>query len=243
MKTVFAFSLFTVGIATALLLPPVLNPLLNNITGTIDTAVTTLLGTSNPGCTPNPNCTEFVRPGLADAVDVIRLLNYSVSVSGSLQFLDTITVTIPPDFNITLPADICSKKIDSTTRKDSILLKIDNIHNELTIDLNKARSAEELNIGNLLNKALKKFSCAATPPALQAVFFPIDHITPCIPSNLLGANLTGRLTFIIQNLQLNFVYVVNNGSRPKFESSQLAGDKFDVKNKTCDGTPEFKVAQ
>uniref|UniRef100_T1IQA8 Uncharacterized protein n=1 Tax=Strigamia maritima TaxID=126957 RepID=T1IQA8_STRMM len=239
---VFAFSLFTVG--TALLLPPVLNPLLS----TVDTAVTTLLGTGS--CTLNPNCTEFIRTGLADAIEVLHLLNYTANANSFGAPLDRITITLPPDFNITLPMSV-QKKINSTARKDSILLKIDNIHNELTIDLNKA-TAEVLNIGNTLNNALNQVACASSSvPKLSGlfsgvlVFPPLNSIASCIPRSFsFSTNLTGRFTFIIQNFRINIVYVVNNGSRTIVDSAQFAEDNFEtmvIKNKTCDGTPEFEM--
>uniref|UniRef100_T1ITF0 Uncharacterized protein n=1 Tax=Strigamia maritima TaxID=126957 RepID=T1ITF0_STRMM len=208
MKTVFAFSLFTVGVASALLLSPVTNPILSKVTGTVDTALTTLMGTGNPGCTPYPNCTKFVLSGTETLIELLHSLDTTVDSEPTSTPLGNIKITFPPSFDVILTKDICSKRINRTTRKDSVEFKGDNIQNEIFTDL--ATIITQLSdIGSTLQNILSNVPCLQSLPQTSGLFSTDVSIAKCLANLPQNANLTGYFRFVVSNFIAGAVYTAH----------------------------------
>uniref|UniRef100_T1J8F9 Uncharacterized protein n=1 Tax=Strigamia maritima TaxID=126957 RepID=T1J8F9_STRMM len=240
-----ALLIFTVGTATGLLLPPVsnvLNQLTNSSDEIIQAVAAPILNTANTGCSPNPDCSQYVRTGLVAVVEILQELKYYVNDSDAITPLDRHNITLTPEYNITLTKDICSKHINSTTRRDSGQLQFDNFKNEMFIDLRSA-TTQVLNVEKTIQNVLGDIPCLKTVPHVTGAVSTDFSIAQCIPNSIsLDANLTGYFSVVVTGLRVDVDYTAHDNSRWIVNSAQYSnGDLENIqsKNKTCIGSPAF----
>uniref|UniRef100_T1J8G0 Uncharacterized protein n=1 Tax=Strigamia maritima TaxID=126957 RepID=T1J8G0_STRMM len=200
------------------------------------------LNTANTGCSPNPNCSQYVRTGLVTVVEILQALHYGVDDSDAITPLDRHNITLTPEYNITLTKDICSKHINSTTRRDSAQLQFDNFKNEMLIDL-KSGITQVLDVGNTIQKVLGDIPCLKTVPHITGAVSTDFSIAQCIPNSIsLDANLTGYFSVVVTGLRVDVDYTAHNNSRWIVNSAQYSNgdlENIQLKNKTCIGSPAF----